>query len=440
MEIPQSESNVTEPESLEEQSPEVEQVLPEAELEAEQMVEQDAEPEIELEAGQEVEQETAEAEQPKLQRGDIVEGTIVSIDAEGIKVKIDEESEAFIPAHDLDKMPPERQETLVEGAQVPIYIVEVEESGPITASLRQALLNEKWIEAEHLMESREIWEGKVVGYNQRGLIVPFGNLRGFVPVSHMVDIPKRANPAQIRERLGHHVGRTLPLRVIEVDRRRRRLILSYRAAFSDWREKQRQNFLDSLQEGQIRTGRVRELKDFGAFVDLGGGDGLIHISEFAWHRIDHPKELLRVGQEIQVYVLKVNRKRKRVALSLKRLAPHPWETIEERYSVNQLVEGRITRVTEFGAFVEIEKGIEGLLHTKHLPRWADPDPRKVLMDGDKHLLRIINIEPKKRRIRLSMRAVSPEEQMEWMSNKSTAEEIVSAQEAIGLAELIDEEE
>ncbi|MBN1317166.1 MAG: S1 RNA-binding domain-containing protein [Anaerolineales bacterium] len=410
MESSQTESGVTQPETLEQQP-------------------------------QQEGQAPADAEQVKLERGDIIEGTILTIESERVTLDLGMEREGIVSIHDLQKIPPERRDNLIEGAQVPVYIVEAgNDSDHITASLRQAMLNEKWLEAEQLMKNREIWEGKVVGYNQRGLIVPFGNLRGFVPVSHMVDIPKRANPAQIRERLGHHVGRTLPLRVIEVDRRRRRLILSYRAAFSDWREKQRQSFLDSLEEGQIRTGRVRELKDFGAFVDLGGGDGLIHISEFAWHRINHPKEMLRVGQEIQVYVLKVNRKRKRVALSLKRLAPHPWETVNERYHVNQLIEGQITRVTDFGAFVEIEKGIEGLLHTKHLPRRADPDPRKVLAEGEKHLVRIINIEPKKRRIRLSLRAVSPEEQMEWMINKAAEVSVIPADEAIGLAELIGEEE
>jgi small subunit ribosomal protein S1 len=410
MESSQTESGVTQPETLEQQPQEEGQV-------------------------------PVDVEQVKLERGDIIDGTILAIEPERVTLDLGLERKGVVTIHDLKKLPPERHDALVVGAQVPVYIVEAgEDSEYITASLRQAMLNEKWLQAEQLMEKREIWEGKVVGYNQRGLIVPFGNIRGFVPVSHMVDIPKRANPAQIRERLGHHVGRTLPLRVIEVDRKRRRLILSYRAAFSDWREKQRQSFLKSLEEGQIRTGRVRELKDFGAFVDLGGGDGLIHISEFAWHRISHPKEMLRVGQEIQVYVLKVNRKRKRVALSLKRLTPHPWETVNERYHVNQLVEGQITRVTDFGAFIEIEKGIEGLLHTKHLPRRADPDPRKVLAEGEKHLVRIINIEQKKRRIRLSLRAVSPEEQMEWMINRAAEESVIPADEAIGLAELIDEEE
>jgi small subunit ribosomal protein S1 len=415
MESSQTESGVTQPESLEQ--------LPQEQQEGQGPV--DAE----------------QAEQAKFERGDIIKATVLTIEPERVTLDLGVTRKGIVTIHDLQKLPPEKQSALIVGAQVPAYIVEAgKDSEFITVSLRQAMLYEKWLKAEQLMENREIWEGKVVGYNQRGLIVPFGNLRGFVPVSHMVDIPKRANPAQIRERLGHHVGRTLPLRVIEVDRKRRRLILSYRAAFSDWREKQRQSFLNSLEEGQIRTGRVRELKDFGAFVDLGGGDGLVHISEFAWHRVSHPKEMLRVGQEIQVYVLKVNRKRKRVALSLKRLTPHPWETVSERYQVNQLVEGKITRVTDFGAFVEIEKGIEGLLHTKHLPRRADPDPRKVLAEGERHLVRIINIDPKKRRIRLSLRAVSPEEQMEWMINRAAKESEIPAEEAIGLAELIDEEE
>jgi small subunit ribosomal protein S1 len=261
----------------------------------------------------------------------------------------------------------------------------------------------------------------------------------------MMSMPRRANAAQVRERLGNHVGQVLPLRVIEVDRRRRRLILSHRAAYSEWRELQREKFLDGLREGEERTGRVRELKDFGAFVDLGGGDGLIHISEFAWHRINHPKEMLRVGQEVQVRVLKVNRKRRRVGLSLKRLTPHPWETLLERYQENQVVEGRVTRVADFGAFVEIEPGIEGLLHAKHLHRSAEsdpqPDPHKVVREGEVHLLRIISIDTEQRRIRLSMRAVTVEEQMDWMVHKAEVDAAkLAAQDVIGLAELIGEEE
>jgi ribosomal protein S1 len=193
-----------------------------------------------------------------------------------------------------------------------------------------------------------------------------------------------------------------------------------------------------LTEGDVRKGRVRELRDFGAFVDLGGGDGLVHISELAWHRVEHPKEVLRVGQEVEVYILKVNRKRKRVALSLKRMLPHPWSSIHERYEANQLVEGKITRITPFGAFVELEPGIEGLLHIKALPRAAEQDPSKVISVGEIHLLRILHIDSDRRRIRLSMRAVTAEEQMDYMARRAAAAEPLD--DTIGLADLIGEEE
>jgi len=321
---------------------------------------------------------------------------------------------------------------------VSVYITDTGQSkSAISLSLHQAILNEKWLEAEKLLESGEIWEAQVTGYNQGGVIVPFGKLRGFVPISHLLDIPRRSNPGQIRERLGNYIGRTLPLCVIEVDRRRRRLVCSYRKAYPEWRRRQRQLFIDSLTEGEVRTGRVRELRDFGAFIDLGGGDGLIHISELAWYRVEHPKEILRVGQEVRVYVLKVNRKRKRVALSLKRLAPHPWTTIEERYQENQLVEGKITRIASFGAFVEIEPGIEGLLHVRHLPRAAEQDPSKVVSVGEVHLLRILSIDPDQRRIRLSLRAVTPEEQMDFMARRAAVE---SFEDTVGLADVVGEEE
>lgn len=393
---------------------------------------------------QEIPEEIEPIQQPaadpvtELRRGDIREGTILSIDKDGMSVDLGLERNGLVPPHDLAKVGNRRRDGLQEGETVSVYVTD---AGPskdvILLSLQQAILNEKWLEAEKLLETGEIWEAKVTGYNQGGIIVPFGKLRGFVPISHLIDIPRRSNPGQIRERLGNYIGRTLPLCVIEVDRRRRRLVCSYRKAYPEWRRRQRQVFIDSLTEGEVRTGRVRELRDFGAFVDLGGGDGLVHISELAWHRVEHPKEVLRVGQEVSVYVMKVNRKRKRVALSLKRLAPHPWTTIEERYQENQLVEGKITRIASFGAFVEIEPGIEGLLHVRQLPRVADQDPSKVVSVGEVHLLRILSIDPVQRRIRLSMRAVTQEEQMDFMARRASVEEL---EETVGLADLIGEEE
>ena len=374
------------------------------------------------------------------QRGDILEGTILSIDQEGIRVDLGLDRNGFVPTRDLKNVSASRKDALLVGETVSVYVTDAKEDGNIGASIHRAIQNERWIEAEKLKESGDIWEAKVTGYNQGGVIVPFGKLRGFVPISHLLDIPKRSNPGQIRERLGNYIGRTLPLRVIEVDRRRRRLVCSYRKAYPEWRERQRQQFVDGLTEGEVRTGRVRNLRDFGAFVDLGGGDGLVHISELAWHRVDHPKEVLRVGQEVQVYVLKVNRKRKRVALSIKRLTPHPWSSIDERYHENQLVQGKITRITSFGAFIELEPGIEGLLHIRHLPRAAEQDPTKVVSVDEVHLLRVLSVDSDRRRIRLSMRAVTPEEQMDFMAQRAAESTLGLMDDTIGLAELIGEEE
>ena len=386
-------------------------------------------------------------EQAPLRRGDILQATVVTMDAHGATVALTEAGaseaarQAVVPIHDLEKLDEKKRESVQEGATLAVYIMTPRDrDGRIAASIHQAMLNQEWLEAERLLESGEIWQGKVKGYNQGGAIVPFGKLRGFVPISQLLDLPKRANPMQVREHLGNYVGRTLPLQVIQVDRRRRRLILSYRRAYPIWREQQRQDFIDSLKAGQIRSGRVRELRDFGAFVDLGKADGLIHISELAWYRVDHPKEVLRVGQPVEVLVLKVNRRRRRIGLSLKRLRPHPWDQIEERYRQDELVEGKVVRVTDFGAFVELEPGIEGLLHYKHLPRTTVDDPRKVVNENEVHLLRIINIDTEQRRIRLSMRAVSAEEQLEWMARRAEEATAQVLDDTIGLAELLDEEE
>ena len=389
------------------------------------------------EMGQPDEVQPQPTEQTELQRGDIRQGTILSVDEKGALVDLGLEQLGVVPARDLRKLNATRRDALQSGEPVSVYVVDPkDENGKVVLSIYQAALNKKWLEAEQLKESGKIWEGKVVGYNQGGVIVPFGRLHGFVPISHLMDMPRRGNVGQIRERLGNYIGRKLPLRVIEVDRRRRRLVLSYRKAYPIWREQQRQAFIDNLTEGDVLTGRVRELCDFGAFVDLGSGDGLIHISELAWHRVSHPKEVLRVGQEIQVYLLKVNRKRKRIALSLKRLTPHPWLSVGERYQVHQLVEGLLTRVVSYGAFVELEPGIEGLLHVRHLPGGPAQDPHKVVTEGELHLLRVVSIDSKRRRLRLSLRAVTPEEQLDWMAHRAEAEERA----IVGLAELSGEEE
>jgi small subunit ribosomal protein S1 len=223
-----------------------------------------------------------------------------------------------------------------------------------------------------------------------------------------------------QQRLAKLRGQKLPLKVIEVDRRRRRLVFSQRDAQKEWEEIRKQELLENLQEGDVLTGRVSGLRDFGIFVDLGGADGLVHISELAWHRIEHPREVIKVGDEIEVEVLKLDRKEQRISLSRKRRLPNPWDTVEERYHINQLVEGTITRIVDYGAFAEIEPGIEGLLHLSQLSRNAVENAHEVVNEGETHLLRIVSIDPDRQRIGLSLKAVTAQEQIQWMAQREAS--------------------
>ena len=189
------------------------------------------------------------------------------------------------------------------------------------------------------MDGNEIFEAQVTGFNTGGLEVAFGKLRGFVPASHISTLPRNASEEERKERLAAFVGRTIPVKVVEVDRRRRRLIMSERAAHRRWQREHRKQLLDDLQVGEVRTGVVRSLADFGVFVDLGGADGLVHISELAWFPVAHPSEVVKVGQEVEVKVLRVDKSRERIGLSIKRVQPDPWSQVEEDYHVGELGRG-----------------------------------------------------------------------------------------------------
>jgi small subunit ribosomal protein S1 len=213
----------------------------------------------------------------------------------------------------------------------------------------------------------------------------------------------------------------MPLKVIEVNRKRRRLVLSQRDAQKEWQETRKEALIDKLEVGDTIPGRVSGLRNFGAFVDLGGADGLIHISELAWHRVNHPKEVIKVGDEVEVYVLSLDKDDQRIALSRKRLLQNPWDTAEKRYKINQTVEGIITRIVTYGAFVEIEPGVEGLLHISQLSRDNVEDPNDLLKEGETHLLRVVSVDANKQRIGLSLKSVTAEEQIAWMSEREAAE-------------------
>lgn len=259
----------------------------------------------------------------------------------------------------------------------------------------------RWAAAFRAMEEGTMLTLLVVGYNRGGLLVEWNGCQGFVPVSHLAGLSPYLDEREREEALRIRVGRTLRLYVIEVDPDRQRLVLSERATHSE--EQCRKAFLERLQPGDICTGRVTNICSFGAFVDLGGLEGLIHISELSWKRVKHPAQLLRPGQEVQVCVLNVNRERGRVGLSLKRVQPDPWQTVGERYQVGQIIKGVITNVVEFGAFVQVEEGIEGLIHISELAEGQFLHPRNVVREGMIVQLRVIYVDADRRRLGLSLR-------------------------------------
>jgi len=347
-------------------------------------------------------------------RGDILEGTVVKIDPDQILVDIGFKSEGVVPGAELERIKPE---TIKVGDQVLVYVVNPEDkSGNVVLSLIRAQLERDWRNAEKLFESGEIFEATVSGYNRGGLIVRLGKVRGFVPASQLSTATREGNEEVQSDDLAKLVGQKLKLKIIELDRGRNRLILSERAAIREWRRQQKERLLAELQEGDIVRGAVSSLCDFGAFVDLGGADGLIHLSELSWGRVSHPSEVLKVGDEVEVYVLKVDRKERRIGLSLKRLQPDPWSQVEEKYSVGQLVEGTITKLTNFGAFARLKDDeIEGLIHISELSDERITHPREVVKEGDVLTLRIIRIDPERRRMGLSLRKVASAEyaDLDW---------------------------
>lgn len=349
--------------------------------------------------------------------GDIRTGTIVSISSQGMIVDLGLKRDGLVQPADLDDLEPEVRESFKVDDEIPIYILETSQPDRLIVSVQKARLNQDWIRAEEMLESGEIFEAPVIGYNRGGVIVPFGNLRGFVPASHLIDLRRGMDDRQRQQSMSKLRDETLPLKVIEVSRRRRRLVLSQRDAQKEWQEGRKLELIESLNPGDTVKGHVSGLRSFGAFVDLGGADGLIHISELAWHRVSHPREVVKVGDEIEVYVLGLDKDEQRIALSRKRLLPNPWSLAEEKYEIDQLVEGSVTRIVSYGAFVEIEPGIEGLLHISQLSRENVQDAHEVISEGEHHLLRVISLDSERQRIGLSLKSVSASEQIEWMNQR-----------------------
>ncbi len=372
------------------------------------------------------------AVEPK--RGDLCKGIVIEANEAGLLVDFGFKREGFVPAEDYAHLDEEARALLFAGAEVPVFVVRPRtRDGQPALSIQQAQQYEHWLKAEEMLASNGLYEGEVAGCNRGGLIVKYGDIRGFVPTSQVVGMPRRLPEEERRRRLETMVGKQIGLRVIEVDRGRRRLIFSQRRAYREWQERRRQQTMAELTEGEIRHGSVTDLTSFGAFVDLGGADGLIHVSELSWRRVNHPREVLGVGQEVDVYVLSVDRERKRIALSLKKLQPDPWSIVNEHYHVGQLVEGQVTRVLDFGAFIALDLGIEGLLHVSEMIGTPDLQPTDIVKSGDTVLVKVIRIDSDRRRIGLSAKQVRQNEWERWMADQQAAREAEEAAAAEAVA-------
>lgn len=357
-------------------------------------------------------------------RGQIRTGVILAIDKQEIIIDVGVKRDGVVPFADMQRMGDEALAELSVGEQVPVYILRPEDhDGNLLVSLFLARQERAWQRAQELADSDKVWEGEVIGYNKGGLVVPVGEIRGFVPASQVPGFPRGLNQEERLQRLSEMVGESLLVKVVEINRRNRRLILSASSAQREWREEARKRLLADLREGEVRTGSVSSLCPFGAFVDLGGADGLIHISELSWRRVRHPREVLKLGQKVEAYVLRLDHDRQRIGLSLKRLQPEPWALVEDRYELGQLIEGTVTNAVDFGAFAEVEEGIEGLIHISELTEGPISHPREVVKKGDLLLLRIIRIDVRRRRLGLSLKRVLESEWAEWAAQLAAAEEL-----------------
>jgi len=364
-----------------------------------------------------------------LRRGDVVEGVVMRSDPDGILVNIGHKAEGIVPPGEMRSLGSEGLKEINVGDEIVASVVRGETAeGAVILSVDRALGEQGWRALEKALEADEQVKGKILGFNRGGAIVETEGVQGFVPMSQLVSVSRDSvreamaaheagesegegsEPSQPEQLETHSdIGKDLNLKVLEVNRGRNRAILSERQAVQEQREEKKALLIKELSVGEVRHGRVTGLSNFGAFVDLGGADGLIHISELSWNTISSLEEVLAVGQEIDVYVLRVDEENRKIGLSLKRLQQEPWETINERYQVGDLVEATVTKVTDFGAFARVEGSVEGLIHISELTPRIINHPRDVVREGDQVKLRILRIEPERRRMGLSLKQVEEEE-------------------------------
>jgi small subunit ribosomal protein S1 len=341
------------------------------------------------------------------QPGEIRTGMIASISQSQILVSIGAKSEGVVSGRELDQLSAEERDALKVGQEVHVFVINAEDSnGNVVLSMKRAQEQLSWENVDKLLANDEVIESKIIGFNKGGLIAGVEGLRGFVPSSQISALRRSQSTGDTPEqRWQKMIGQPISVRVVEVDRERRRLILSERAASTESRQSIKERVIEELEEGKTYSGRVTSLANFGAFININGADGLVHLSEISWDHIDHPREVLEVGQEVKVKVINVDREKKRIGLSIRALQEDPWRSRVEKYSVGQLVEGVITRLTKFGAFARLEGDIEGLIHISEISEHRIEHPKEVLKEGEVKSLRVIRIDSDQHRIGLSLRKV-----------------------------------
>jgi len=339
-----------------------------------------------------------------LRRGDIIDGRVMRHDHGGLLVNIGYKSEGVVLSKEMRTLSEEDVAGLTVGEEVIAYVLNPEgHDGSAILSIDRARGEQGWRVLEKAMEVEETVIGKIVGSNRGGAVVESEGVQGFIPLSQLVGKARELYVPGGEDPKEGFVGMDIEFKVIELNRRRNRAIFSERSALQAWKLTQKKRLVQELNEGDVVKGRVTGISSFGAFVDLGGADGLIHISELSWEPVKSPEDVVSIGDELDVHVLRVDRDNLKIALSLRRLGPEPWETIEAKYSVGQTVSGTVTKLANFGAFARIEGGIEGLIHISELSPQMIQHPREVVTEGDELELRILRIEPERRRLGLSLK-------------------------------------
>jgi len=372
-----------------------------------------------------------------VRRGDIVEGVVMSLDSDGILVSFGHKAEGFVPAREMTSLSLLAGNRPEVGDDIVTVVLRTESGDrPAILSIDKAAGEKSWRQLSDLADSDETIYGTIIGFNRGGAIVDVEGVQGFVPASQLstisrdrfkpadsdvdtnnegsetleLDDAKESGDEEVASETSkdsveddEEIGKKIKLRVLEVNRSRNRAIFSERDSMKARREEIKDKLIEELETGSIVKGKVSGISNFGAFVDIGGADGLIHISELSWSQVDRPEEVVEVGQELDVYILRADSETKKIALSLKRLTPEPWESISDQLAVEDVVDATITKLTNFGAFARIEGSVEGLIHVSELTDRMVQHPREVVRQGDKIRVKVLRIEPDKRRLGLSLK-------------------------------------